>query len=122
MQGGEDRPAGNLGHVRDGEGGIAARFAARGIDKPKVRAVEQEADGHLGLAKQALKAGLRRGLPVAILLNIHHVEVRGLGQALHEHEPRTIGVLWLKLRNHESGPQRLVVLGQGDFKRSGWFL
>ena len=67
VQGGEDRPAGHLGHLGDAEGGVAARLAARGVDQAEVRAVDQQADRDLGLAQQPLEPGLRGGLPVAVV-------------------------------------------------------
>ena len=67
VQGGEDRPAGDLGHGRHGERHVPARLAARGIDQAEMRAVEQQPDRHFGLAKQPLEAGLGAGLPVPIV-------------------------------------------------------
>ena len=75
VQGREDRPARDLGHLLDAERHVAAVLAPRGIDQPQIRAVEQQADGHLGLAQQPLEAGLRAGLPVPVVLGGYLVEV-----------------------------------------------
>ena len=116
VQRGKDGPPGNGRHVCDAEGGVTARFAAGGVDEPQVRVVEQEPDGNLAFAQQPFKAGLRCGLPMALVLDMHGIEVQGPWQALHEHQPGTFGVLRLKLRDDKRGPKSLVVFRQGHFQ------
>ena len=117
MQGAEDRAPGEGGHIGDFEGGVPARFSARCIDQTKLRMVEQESDRNVGFSQQAFHPGLGCRLPVAFLLNVDLVEVRRPRQTLHEHEPWTIGVLRLKFRNNEAGPQEFLVPRQRDIKR-----
>ena len=56
LQGGEDRPAGHLGHGLDGEGEMPRSLAPRGVDEPQVRAVREQADRDLGLAQEPLES------------------------------------------------------------------
>ena len=65
MEGGEDWPAGDADHFRQLESDVAAEFLFRRVDQTNfLIAVDQQADGHAGLAKQPLELGLRAGLPV----------------------------------------------------------
>ena len=58
VQGGEDRPAGDLGHGRHGECHVTARLATRGIDKAEMRAVAKQPDRHFRLAQEPLETGV----------------------------------------------------------------
>ena len=64
VQGGEDRPAGDLGHLCDAERGVAARLAARGIDQADLCVVDQA--GRSGLGSRAAAARTwRAGWPAS---------------------------------------------------------
>ena len=115
---GEDRPAGDLRHVGDGERDVAAGFAARGVDEPQVRAVEQQADRNLRFAEQPLELGLRARLPVAVVVGgrprrdpCRSAETWiSISQGLASD-------LWLRLADGVRRAERLVVFRQRDFQR-----
>ena len=87
VQRGEDRPAGRLGHGLDGEGDVAGRLAARGVDEAQGGPVGQQADGNVRFAQQPLEARLGAGVPAGAFLRRRPVEVGAGRQGLHQHDP-----------------------------------
>ena len=134
----EDRPARHLaawpprGNVE-----VARGLAARRVDEAQVRPVPEQADRDLALAQQPLEAGLRAGVPGAVVVGISLgglVEVGG-GGGLHDEEMVGGGLVggaaaaaspdfaWVPApvppfhrRNGKRWPQRLAILGERDLQ------
>nr|WP_165251981.1 hypothetical protein [Paludisphaera soli] len=120
VQGREDRPPGDLGHVLDAESRVARSLAARGVDQAELRAVGEQPDGDLRLAQQPFEPRLAARLPAVVVRLADLVEPGPGGEGLDEHHPGAIAVrAGLVLAERVGGPERLVVLGQGDFERIG---
>ena len=71
----EDEPARHFGHRADGERERTGVFLGRRVDEAELRAVGEQADGHAGLAQEALEFFGRRGVPVALGTGDGFVEV-----------------------------------------------
>ena len=118
MQGGEiGRPA-TWVMCRDGKGGIAAGFAARGVNQSQMRAVDQQADRHFRLAQQPLEAMVRCSLPLTRVRGGDLIEVGAGGDDLDEHRPGIAGILGLDFLDRVCGLQRVVVFGNATIKES----
>ena len=109
---------GGPAHVRDAEVHPAGAFAARGGDETKRGAVEQEAGGHPGAAKQTLRAPLGRGFETraGTAAGRRNVEVPAGVEHLHEKLPRRRTVPRVALPDGELGTERLAVVREGDFE------
>ena len=70
----------------------------------------------LAFAQQPLELGVRGGLPMALVLDGHGVEVQAPRQPLDEHQPGTARVLGLKLPDDIRRPKSFVVFRQGHFQ------
>ena len=109
---------GGPAHVRDAEVHPAGAFAARGGDEAKRGAVEQEAGGHPGAAKQTLRAPLGRGFEAraGTAAGRRNVEVPAGVEHLHEKLPGRRTVPRVALPDGEVGTERLAVVREGDFE------
>src|SRR5882672_9299613 len=116
MQAGEDRPPGHLRHLGDRERDIATGLTTWRVDEPQMRAVHQQTDGHPRFPQQSFTLRLRTGVPVALAGGHRGIELRAYGEALDEHEPRCLPCRRRELPDTIGGPQRLVILWQGDLE------
>ena len=114
---GAERAPGGPAHVRDAEVHPAGAFAARGGDEAKRGAVEQQAGGNPGAAKQTLRAPLGRGFKArAGAAGRRHVEVPTRVEHLHEKLPWCFAVSRIALANGEVGTERLTVVRKGKLQ------
>ena len=88
LQRGEDGPPADLGHGGHGEGQAAGVLALGGIDQAQVHAIDQQANGHPGIAQQPLEALAGRGHPGALVDRSAHIELGAGGQDPHQQQPR----------------------------------
>ena len=116
MQSSEDRPPGHLRHLGDRERDIATGLTTWCVDEPQMRAVHQQTDGYPRFPQQPFTLRLRTGVPVALAGGHRGIEIRAYGEALDEHEPRCLPCLRGELPDTVGGPQRLVILRQGDLE------
>ena len=108
---------GGPAHVRDAEVHPAGAFAARGGDEAERGAVEQQAGGNPGAAKQTLGPSLGRGFKARPSAAGHrHVEVPAHFEHLHEKLPWCFAVSRISLADGEVGTERLTVVRKGELQ------